>query len=293
MNRELRIFDLVLIVGIGVTLGQAGRIFPPSGLYIELEQEYSWFDAAMKCAQMNMSLLALDSQEMIKTLAGLSFDEGRFGNPIMWLGGTSLAKKGFYEWISTGASFVLTTANHQNRCVVFVPVGNGKRSVECNENHGFICEPNRILQAAKKELNDLKASIDAQNQKLDDVKNSGQVLGDKENQLEELRKMVKMSEGNLKDVEKRNKTYERFNKKLENLQKDLVVVRNTNANQLEKVKHKRKELNEAKKVHDTQTANKCKETWQLAIKLRKALEVQMDITKKLQKQIDELTKNKK
>uniref|UniRef100_A0A1I8Q1E5 C-type lectin domain-containing protein n=1 Tax=Stomoxys calcitrans TaxID=35570 RepID=A0A1I8Q1E5_STOCA len=281
MNRQQRIYYSVLIVVVSTRFCYAGRTFQPSGFYVEVGQSYSWWDGIMECARRNMSLLTLDSSEIADTLSSVIHDQGKFDNPILWLGASSHATKGVYECISTGASFKLSGDDRQNKCIVFDLTGKGKKGIDCTETHGYVCEPNRHLLEAKKELEDYKVSFYAKKQILDDLKNSPQQLVDKDNQLEELRKMVKMSEDNLKDVGERNKTYERLIKKLDSLQKDLVVLRSTNANHLEKVKYKRKELNEMKKNHDNQIAKNCKDTWQLMIQLKKALEVQMNITTKM------------
>ncbi|XP_065368433.1 lectin subunit alpha-like [Calliphora vicina] len=123
--------------------------------YIESEQKFTWYDGLAKCANMNMSLVTIDTKLKSQEITSLLNDI--FGKRIpLWIGGTiNGVNPRQFVWISTGKKFTYT--NWANGQPDFA--GNNEYCAQtgwtnamewndhvCSNQYGFMCEYSRYHQ---------------------------------------------------------------------------------------------------------------------------------------------------
>ncbi|XP_059224272.1 lectin subunit alpha [Stomoxys calcitrans] len=133
---------------------EAGKIF------IEQEQKFTWFEANNECAIRNMTLIAVDTFEKNQVIDSLLRKKFPV-SPNLWIGGSDLGQEGKFIWSSTGKSFEFTNWQHQQpdnskndeHCVHYRINSDFEwNDAQCWGKMGFICEENRFLMEARRDL---------------------------------------------------------------------------------------------------------------------------------------------
>ncbi|KAM7355536.1 uncharacterized protein ACRADG_001565 [Cochliomyia hominivorax] len=255
ISRLILIFLLILKFK---TISAYGRMYTSNmgnKYYIETDQKFTWTEGLIKCMELDMTLMSVDTEEKAKEIDQLFKRE--FGKTIyVWLGGLmSRYPKNYYVWLSTGMEFNYThweknSPNFLDQQQFCVEIGYDNmewNDYHCQKERGFICETKpqqkelqqeiEKQQKLQKEIENLKTKLKQQNANYEmELENYRKQL---RNETEERQKMQK----ELQEKEKYENVLQEELKEKEDLEK---VVREKLQEKEKLEKLLRDELNDLK-----------------------------------------------
>ncbi|KAM7357071.1 lectin subunit alpha-like [Cochliomyia hominivorax] len=173
--------------------------------YIETEQKFSWTEALIKCMELDMTLMSVDTEEKANEIDQIFKKE--FGKTIyVWIGGIrSRYPRDHFVWFSTGKEFNYThweknNPNFQRENQFCVEIGYDNmewNDLTCYTQIGFICEMAETKQQLYKEIENLRTKLKQQNRKGDELEIEKIVL---KKELNNLKMTVKQQEKHVKDL---------------------------------------------------------------------------------------------